>query len=227
MNSIKKKALSVLLAACTALLVTSCGNNENSSSSANEAEPIVRSETSSEATESTAPAPKGIKVVSSLFDLMVYNDVEDLAEKADLIVTGEFIGEASQEIKYDDPENQKWFSFATSKGEFRIDKVLKGAPGSENVTIEQYYGIDTVDSELTLHAITGLSPMENGMKCICFLKKTADGESYSFMGDTQGRWPLPSEIGKADRYGFVNGVLDEKDFNRSWYDEIVKKYDLK
>ena len=226
----KRKIVCGICALSLTLLCSSCGSSDNSKSD-NTPEPIGTVNSTAAAEQKASTEFKAIKVndISALTDRIKYESLSQAIEKADLIVTGEFIEDGTAEFKYGDPENKKYFKGVTAYNTFKIDKVLKGECQSETVKIRQDCGIDTNDGEEVLYSTSELTPMFKGSKWIYILKKPQleDNADYYFpTGDSQGRYPVPEALDVPDEYGFVNGVLDSSNFNRQWYTELIEKFGL-
>ena len=124
-------------------------------------------------------------------DRVVYEKLTELEVDSDLIVVGEFIGDASQNVDYayDSTFDKDVVVNVTSTGTLRISKVLKGEIAEGDcVDIYQRYGI--VDGRLV--TFSELTPMQDGDEWLFFLKKSTGVDGYWCSSDTLGRYPIPS-----------------------------------
>lgn len=152
---------------------------------------------------------KSYNLVTTETDRILYRDYDSLYEASELIVIGEFIDDASQEIKtrYDDSQKCDVIYDGTATNTFRIDKVIKGdiELGSE-IKISQRYIVDEENKKII--SFSSLTPMEKGTKWIyCLMPYSEPSKSYWTAGDYTGRYPY-RDINYDD---YIDGKYSAKD----------------
>lgn len=123
---------------------------------------------------------------------ILYNNVPDLVDSADLIVIGEFIKDSEQKLEYsfDSVLGVEAFDDVTSTNEISIKKILKGSVDSDTIKMSQRYGIDEDNRLITFSEMT---PMEKGDQWIFFLTYNESKDMYWASGDYTGRYPVPND----------------------------------
>lgn len=154
--------------------------------------------------------PSGILQV----DTMVYSSYYELAEKSDLIVSGEFTDIAHQTVPTDsDLTDSDFRSYNT----FYIDKVLSGDKKTgDKIAISQ----QSVVVGGMIHS-NPMSPMICGDRWVYFLNER-DGYYYP-VSCVQGRYPLPDsknkELKDCGKYGYYGNPIP---YNDTVYEELVE-----
>lgn len=168
-----------------------------------------------------------IELVRVHCDRAGYENLSKLEADSDLIVVGEFVGDAAQNVDYDYDVNfdKDIVVNVMSTGTLRISKVLKGNI-EEGADVDVYQRCGIVDGRLI--TFSGLTPMQNGDEWLFFLKKGTGVDGYWCSSDTFGRYPVPNAenalMPLSDSPDL--GVYNEEDFNGDIYDEIVEKYGI-
>lgn len=154
--------------------------------------------------------PSGILQV----DTMVYSSYYELAEKSDLIVSGEFTDIAHQTVPTDsDLTDSDFRSYNT----FYIDKVLSGDKKTgDKIAISQ----QSVVVGGMIHS-NPMSPMICGDRWVYFLNER-DGYYYP-VSCVQGRYPLPDsknkELKDCGKYGYYGNPIPGED---KVYEELTE-----
>ncbi len=147
-------------------------------------------------------------------DCYIYADYDELAAASDLIVSGEFFGNAHQIAPVDAEFDLDKFC---SYNSFQIDKVIKGDKEKDNCIA---IGQRTSVHRGKIYSFA-MSPMICGDKWIYFLKE-GDNGCYYPVSNVQGRYPLPDSSNKAldgcNELGYYgnNGIMD------SVYEELLE-----
>lgn len=164
-------------------------------------------------------------------DRVTFDSLESLEDAVDLVVVGEFIADADQDVDYDYSSffGKDIVTNVTSFNTIEVKNVMKGDVSiGDNLRIGQYYAI--VDGDLI--TFSELTPMQNGDKWLFFLRKGTNPaiseEVYWCWGDGDARYPVPNTENApmpfTDDHNL--GVYKEQYFNRGIYDEILEKYDF-
>lgn len=133
------------------------------------------------------------EVVNVIVDRILYENIEDLKAKTELVVIGEFLEDSKQQLVYssNDNFNKSVLTDAVSTNTVKIEKVLYGDCSSDTLVLSQRYGI--TDDTNQLVTFSDMTPMNKGDKWIFFLYFDEVSNSYWCSGDYTGRYPLPDE----------------------------------
>lgn len=173
-------------------------------------------------------------IVECAVDRILYFDLESLEKASELIVIGEFVGEATQKVETMYEPNQDceviWNGISTNT--FLVSKVIKGdvKEGTE-IRISQRYLVDEEHKKFI--TFSSMTPMKNGEKWIyCLMPYNEYNQSYYTAGDYTGRFPY-KDISWND---FLDGKYAANDlglFQRGMfasvygtYRELVDKYNI-
>ncbi|KAA8785780.1 hypothetical protein ABIE27_005183 [Paenibacillus sp. 4624] len=122
------------------------------------------------------------KVYSAHADYPVVNNVNELEEHADLIVSGKYTGNRNEYFQTDD---QGEVVVKASKSEFQIEQVYKGKqPESVITVVEPAY-----EDEEAVYTIEGYNLMNNLDNYVLFLAATDTG-TYRIVGMYQGQYQI-------------------------------------
>ena len=173
---------------------------------------------------------KSIEVISAEIDFG-YHTYEELIETSDIIMIGEYLDDGEVKMDYGDPVNKKFIRNERTYNTVKALKVFKGEDkiGADGtVRIVAGYALTTDNSEdghLQLLLCSELVPMYKGDKAI-FILKAAKSGAYS-PRQSQGRFPLPEDLGKTDKYGFKNGLAPGVSFQSGIYSRLCSDYGIK
>lgn len=244
----KNKKLISLLAA-SACILSSCGAADNSSSKG--AEPVVEVKNTAESlsdenqesfsdsdskqiTEANLKEDESkidIEVIPAYIDI-IYRTYDELIEDADIIMIGEYLDDGEVKMDYGDPINKKYISNERTYNTIKALKVFKGEDkiGEDStVRIAAGYALTTDnidDGRLQLLLNGELVPMYKGGKAIFVLRYFSGWNAYAPC-DSQGRFPLPEDLGKTDKYGFKNGLAPGVSFQSGIYSRLCSEYGIK
>lgn len=130
-----------------------------------------------------------VSVITGIDFVTFYNSYRDIALDSDLVVMGEFIGDARQDVSPDD--TQAYNKMVSSYNILKIETVLKGDLNErDQIVISDPYAVQ--GSKVT-NCGTSLTPMLRGDRWVYFLRKAGDGDYYTVVNDYQGRYPVPGE----------------------------------
>lgn len=224
--TMNKKTICPLLSIClAAVCLSSCGSTEPKAADISASESMAAAASAEESkAETVAVNTDDFETVQ--VDVMrgeIYNTLDELIAHSTAVVIGEFTSDEGTEFTYSDPDAQKNMSWAVSKAGLRIEKVLSGELNEENIVLCENYGFKETDGKMKLYAFTELAPMNVGEKWIIFLSRSDEG-SWWITGDANGRWPLPSQLGKTDASKFKNGRINENGFDEKLCKEIYERF---
>ena len=170
-----------------------------------------------------------LEVVQVETDRIVYYTLDELQQASDLIVIGEFIDDAEQDVEYqyNDDFKKKSVTDAVSTNEIAVHRVLKGTVPEDGVRISQRYGI--LEEENQLVTFSGMTPMKKGEQWIFFLYYGEGSDSYWCAGDYTGRYPLPqatAAAANAEQNPEVFGLYREEQINYPLYQAILNEYEI-
>lgn len=176
---------------------------------------------------------EGLKLVKTSEGAYTINRVksfEDLEERSELIVVGEFIDDS--EICFTRSQYLAMFEKeclieVVSSCPMKITKVLAGdANVGDVVNVLQKEGVDD-DQFITDSPLT---PMQKGDEWLFCLRLNTDervGDGYWCVGDERGRYPTKNS-GSNEVMCFSDypelGVYEEKDFQEDFYNKLLEKY---
>ena len=209
-----------------ALLGTSCGNTESSVQPADDISSQVTS---------TTPAPNDsdqdeIEIASALgMGDDVTLSFDELVETAQIILIGEVTDDGTADVEYANPDAQASPKSANTLNTIRAIKVFKGQELIEGDTVkiyDNYAFVTNTVGKRQLVTATEHAPLYKGDKAIFLLEYNESMQRYIPIG-TQGRFPLPEDIGKKDRLGFVNGLITGAQFREDYYKQLCEKFDIK
>ncbi len=196
-------------------------------------ESITRTEVFGEQTEEDDP-PADREVVRMEGDRIVYRNISELTDAAELIVIGEYAKETEQTLKYE----AGIFTDAVSENVISVKKVLKGELPDEPIKISQRYGI--LEDQNQLVTFSQMTPMKKGAEWIFFLYYDEIGDTYWCAGDYTGRYPVPDEklcmlcgrLGDEPEFSLVQeleasdfGVYEKNWINLELYRDILERFD--
>ena len=169
-----KKVFTTILSALLIVSATGCSDKDTKSVVDNNTEKVSQ--------------PKIVKVEG---DRIVYYDFDSLEESADLVVTGKFKNDTTQNLKYEySSEFGKDILVNTvSSNKIEIIKVLKGEADEQTLKVSQRYGFIEESNELV--TFSEMTSMEKGDEWIFFLYYDDENDTYWCSGDYSGRYPLP------------------------------------
>lgn len=196
-------------------------------------EPITRTEVFGERAEEKDPSADR-EVVRMETDRIVYRDLSELTDAAELIVIGEYGKETEQTLEYEGG----LFTNAVSENVISAKKVLKGELPDEPIKISQRYGI--LEDQNQLVTFSDMTPMEKGAEWIFFLYYDEIGGTYWCAGDYTGRYPVPNEklrrlcarLGDEPEFSLVQepeasdfGVYEKNWINLELYRDILERFE--
>lgn len=170
------------------------------------------------------------EVAFTMFDMKVYNSFEELNNTAEYVVIGEFVEDATQEIKrtYDANLQMEVYDSGYSVNKFRITRVLKGDINEEYIYIRQSYAYDDLHKQMVCRS--GLTPMTKGSSWIYFLDGYCPDDIYHPLSDYYGRYPNRYiDLDRLNAGGYLPeemGVWKKSDFRNNIYKEMVEYYEL-
>ncbi|MDT0125080.1 hypothetical protein Q9R46_20620 [Paenibacillus sp. RRE4] len=124
------------------------------------------------------------KVYSAHADYPVVNNVNELEEHADLIVSGKYTGNRNEYFQTDD---QGEVVVKASKSEFQIEHVYKGKQPESFITVVE----PAYEDEEAIYTIEGYNLMNNLDNYVLFLATTDTG-TYRIVGMYQGQYQIDS-----------------------------------
>lgn len=194
--------------------------------------PVTRTEVFGERAEEDDPSADR-EVVRMETDRIVYRNISELTDAAELIVIGEYAKETEQTLKYE----AGIFTDAVSENVISVKKVLKGELPDKPIKISQRYGI--LEDQNQLVTFSNMTPMEKGAEWIFFLYYDEIGGTYWCAGDYTGRYPVPDEklrrlcarLGDEPEFSLAQ-ELEASDFgiyenhiNLALYRDILERFD--
>jgi hypothetical protein len=125
---------------------------------------------------------EGFNVVRNSGQIYAPRDLEEMVNKADLVVIGkpsQGIAESTTIIKRD---SAGYLNSAVSQTKFKVSRVLKGKLDSENILVGQQAAIvkEKDDASYTMLLLEDYQPLVKNAKYILFLKKGLDGKPWYF-----------------------------------------------
>ena len=204
----KNKLIILSLCICS-LLAASCGSSDSSSgvSEDGSSSGIVLDRSKLVIT------PHSMDEITPSFDRLI--------EQAQIILIGEVVDDG---ITADNGN-----SSGNTMNTLKAVKVFKGEELIEDGKVDiydNYAFIINSEGSGQLLLYTKHAPLYKGDKAIFLLKYNETVQRYIPIG-TLGRFPLPEDIGKTDRLGFVNGLIDGVSLNEEYYKKLCEKYDIK
>lgn len=161
-----------------------------------------------------------VQVVETEANTYQFKSVDDLEEKADLIVQGE----VSKDFEEYEPtiyrtDHGTFEQFYTIV-EFKAKKVFKGenldtVPVIENAALVNEFG------QKTLYVHDGYTTMEKGIQYLLFLKKNDFDEGYWIMSITQGKFN-EDNLDENEK-----SLVRNDDHFKNLKDEVLDKYKTK
>ena len=166
-----------------------------------------------------------LEIVTASLDVVFY-DIDELVKEADVIMIGEYLEEGKSTISYEDPVKKIQPHSVMTFNTLKAIKVFKGEDKLENGTLPIYecYAFNTTPEgkkQLLLH--TSYVPMHKGDKAIFVLSYNKYQKRYGPF-EYEGRFPLPEDLGKKDELGFTNGMLEEEQFNKEIYNQLLERF---
>ncbi len=164
---------------------------------------------------------EGLEPVRSMdYTISFVHTFEDLEERSDLIVIGEFID--NPKTCYNKTPN------IISSCPMRVTQVLAGdVQVGDVLTIYQLEGIE----DDRFFSRSNLTPMQMGDEWFFCLGRDIDEDfnvdGYWCVSDNKGRYPTKNS-GSNEAVCFSNypelGVYEESDFQEEFYDQLLEKY---
>lgn len=146
-----------------------------------------------------------------------YYTVEDLEERADLIVMVTVIGSGREEVMDDSST-----FFANTFTPVRVEKAYKGDvnPGDVIEVAEFIYSRRT-PTGLEIVTVRPYKPLERKKSYLLFLTKTTTKGWWRLTGESQGKyvWPMPSAITPRNLE-----IMEIDDDFRQLYQQVFDKY---
>ncbi len=150
----------------------------------------------------------------------IYQGIDELIEKSDLVVVGTFVDDAWQNRPTDSLSPLS--SHGVSFNKLRIDRVFYGNAevGDEIVVSGSYF---VCNGELLYPSNDGLTPMIKGEQWVHFLVKQLPGYGDYYVGPfADERYPVPGNENTFVLTGTQHGVFDEKYFREDIYEDVKK-----
>ncbi|MCL2633735.1 MAG: hypothetical protein FWD34_04385 [Oscillospiraceae bacterium] len=154
-------------------------------------------------------------------DRPVYFTLSELLAASDIVVIGEFSIDTVDvtTFRYSGYFEKEILDIVQSYNYITVIDVLSGDIINEPLKIIQGYGYEH-ENKLVTHS--EMLPMNKGDQWIFFLKRAEDSDLYYCVGDSEGRYPVPTaRISDFDDY--VNG-LSAEDFGV--YEDVYVKIEL-
>ena len=186
------------------------------------------SDSTSNSETSSLPEDSSIDIIASTTFDVVFYDIDELIQEADVIMIGEYFEEGESKISYEDPVKKTRPHGVMTFNTLKAIKVYKGEDKLENGTLPIYecYAYNTTPEgkeQLLLH--TSYVPMHKGDKAIFVLGYNKAQKRYGPF-EYEGRFPLPEDLGKKDDLGFTNGMYKEEQFNKEIYDKLIERFNI-
>lgn len=136
---------------------------------------------------------KDIEIVQVHADRIVYKNLNELINAADVVVIGEFCKKTEQSLEYtfDEELKKDIISNTISQNVISVKKILKGDVVDPTIKVSQRYGID--ENQNKLITFSELTPMKEADEWIFFLYYDKVYDTYWCAGDYTGRYPVPNE----------------------------------
>ncbi len=197
-----KKILPLL---CVLLLLCSCGSADSSGKSEQ---------------ASSKESDDSFEVVKVDADVAYFcYTLDELLERSDAVVIGEYVGESSTQ--------KDGSRTGLTKAGFKVERVLAGSVTADEITVTRRYEFQNQGGVKTLVSESELSPACTGDRWIMFLIYNEEKDYYGITSDVNGRFPLPEDLDKPDGYGCINGVLEPLRFSRSLCEDVYEHFGLK
>lgn len=211
----KKKILFVFLLS-TILLINGCGKQS--------------SDDESNSDNSLSKAREDYKVSQSESYMIIYENYNDLYEKADLVVKGTFVGDEKTTLtkEFDANANKDVINDFITENTFQVEKVYKGDCKDKQIKIKANYGYD--DENKIIMTYSYLTPMKKGTSWVYFLFYSEQRDGYMPAGDYTGRYSL-TVLDNMEKYldssdnevfGLVGNVKPNKQMYKDVYEKIYK-----
>lgn len=138
-------------------------------------------------------AYKDTEIVRVHANRIIYRNLHELINAADVVVIGEFCENTVQSLEYtfDEEFKKDIINNAISKNTISVKKVLKGDLVETTIKVSQRYGID--ENQNKLITFSEMTPMNESDEWIFFLYYDKVYDTYWCAGDYTGRYPVPNE----------------------------------